>query len=320
MSCRCPACNPMIRARPEWEEPCKLTHKERILKQRKERYRESQAFVQANGARYEAHRERILAERKTANNIADSVSSAAKPPKINPKNMYWPPYDPSAPEGEKHIEIEYINEIISIAVLSLEEAEEFYENLGGKSTLGSIKDYGGLAKGTAEAYATAKGLGGLGVISYSKNINGKDWIIIKNFRRHLKTLEKGIKWSANNPKIVQMGLGLNDLKGAVRYVKFNAGIEIAFAIGINAADYIMRDEATLSEFVGNSAGDLVKGFISLAGAAVLTAAFVPATAGVLVVGTIFAFISFAIGKGVNTFDNENGYSKEITEAVRKYLE
>jgi uncharacterized Zn-binding protein involved in type VI secretion len=236
---------------------------------------------------------------------------------VNPNNMYWPPYNPVAADGEKELHVEYVTPIISIAVLSLEEAQELYDNLGGKSILGNAKDYGGLAKSTAEAYITAKGLGGLGVKSYTKNINGKDWIIIKDYKKVSKTLEAGSKWGANNPRIVQMGLGLNDLKGASRYVKFNVGIEIAFAVGINAADFIMRDEATLSEFVGNSAGDLVKGVISLAGAAVVTAIFVPA-ATILTTGIVFAIASFAIGQSLNIFDENKGYTKGITEAVEGY--
>ena len=201
--------------------------------------------------------------------------------KVDPNNMYWPPYNPLAKEGEKEIKVQYVKSITSIAVLSLEEAQELYQNLGGKKSVGDFKTYNDLAKGGMEAYNTAKGLGGLGVKARTKNINGKDWIIIKDFRRHQQTLMKGNKWGANNPKIVKMGLGLNDLKGAVRYVKFNVGIEVAFAVGVNAADYILRDDATLSEFVGNSAGDIVKGILSLVGAAAITTVALPATARVV---------------------------------------
>ncbi|WP_217525843.1 PAAR domain-containing protein [Vibrio metschnikovii] len=261
------------------------------------------------------------------NTAASSMSSASNTssasstvPKINPNNMYWPPYNPLAPEGEKYIEVEYINPITSIAVLSLEEAQEFYKNLGGKETLGNIRDYSDLTKGGAEAYATAKGLGGLGVKASTKTINGKDWVIIRDFRRHQQTLMKGNKWGANNPKVVQAGLGLNDVRGAARYVRFNAGIEIAFAVGINAADYILRDEATLAEFVGNSAGDLAKGFVSLAGAAFVTSALLPATATVLFTGLVFAVVSFGFGKILDSIDNEYGYSQDISEAVEHYFQ
>lgn len=248
-----------------------------------------------------------------------SSAVGATVPKINPNNMYWPPYNPLAPEGEKYIEVEYLNPITSIAVLSLEEAQELYQNLGGKETIGNVRNYSELAKGGAEAYATAKGLGSLGVKASTKNINGKDWVIIRDFRKHQQTLMKGNKWGANNPKVVKAGLGLNDVKGAVRYVRFNAGIEVAFAVGINAADYILRDEATLAEFVGNSAGDLAKGFIALGGAALFTAAM-PATLGVLATGALFAIVSFAIGQGLDFIDKENEYSPKITKAVEEYFQ
>ncbi|WP_367989855.1 hypothetical protein AB2S62_21845 [Vibrio sp. NTOU-M3] len=266
-------------------------------------------------------KERLEAQRLAnmkANEEAFELAQSRKT-SVSPNNMVWPPYNPLAKEGEKDLQVEYTKPITSIAVLSLEEAQEFYELLGGKETIGDAKDYTDLAKGGAEAYATAKGLGGLGVKAATKNINGTDWVIIRDFRRHQQTLMKGNKWGANNPKVVKAGLGLNDLKGATRYVKFNAGIEIAFAVGVNAADYILRDEATLAEFVGNSAGDLAKGFVSLGGAALATAIFLPATVGVLATGLVFAAISFGISIALDTVDNEMGYSKDFTQAVEDYF-
>ncbi len=293
---------------PPAEEPQKLSTKAKIEKQRQENYLQSDAdwaYVQSNESRYAQHRADVMAKRNVA--------------QVDPSKMHWPPYNPLAPEGEKNIQVEYISPITSIAVLSLEEAREFYAELGGRESVGNFKDYSDLAKGGAEAVATAKGLGGLGVKASTKNINGKDWVIIRDFRRHEQTLMKGNKWGANNPRVVQAGLGLNDLKGATRYVKFNAGIEIAFAVGINAADYILRDEATLSEFVGNSAGDLAKGFISLAGAALFTATM-PVTLGVLATGVLFATTSFIIGQVLDYVDENNGYSKDITTAVEEYFQ
>lgn len=281
---------------------------EKIERQRLERAAESEknwAFIQANESRYAAQRAEVLAKRQV--------------PQVNPNHTYWPPYNPLAKEGEKELRIEYIQPITSLAVLSLEEAQELYNNMGGKETIGNVRSYGGLATDSAEAYTIAKGLGGLGVKSLTKNINGKDWIIIRDFSRHQQTLMKGNKWGASNPKVVKAGLGLNDLKGVVRYVRFNAGVEIAFAAGINAADYILRDEATLAELGVNMSADLAKGFISLAGAALFTAAM-PATLGVLATGALFAVVSFAIGQGLDVLDKENEYSQDITKAVEEYFQ
>lgn len=113
---------------------------------------------------------------------------------------------------------------------------------------------------------------------------------------------------------------MNDLKGAARYVRFNVGLEVAVSVGINAVDYALRDEATLAEFVGNSAGDMVKGLVSLGAAALLTSAIVPATASVLLTGTVFVVASFIAGKGLDNLDKANGYSKEITNAVKRVLQ
>ncbi|MFV0574511.1 MAG: hypothetical protein ACK5NC_03670, partial [Vibrio sp.] len=154
--------------------------------------------------------------------------------------------------------------------------------------------------------------------AYTKKINGKDWIIIKDFKKHLKTLEKGHKWGANNPRIIQLGLGLHDLKGAMRYVKFNAGLDMAFSIGLNAADYILRDDATLAELGVNSAADIAKGFIALVGAAVITATF-PIALTVMGANMLFAISSFVIGYGLDSIDDETGFSEDLTQAVEEYF-
>ncbi|MGD8115645.1 PAAR domain-containing protein [Vibrio sp. TRT 29B02] len=246
-----------------------------------------------------------------------------KASQIDPNNAFWPPYNPLAKDGKKTLNVEYVKPITSIAWMSPEEAYEFlqnlYEDMGYKETLNNMKDYGqGLGKGIYDAVETAKGLGGLGVQAYTKNINGQNWIIIKNYRKHLKTLERGHKWKANNPRIIQLGLGLNDLKGAVHYVRFNVGLEVAVSVGINVVDYALRDEATLAEFLGNSASDVIKGLTALGAAALFTAAFVPATASTLLTGSIFVVLSFITGKGLDILDKENGYSKEMTRAVEEY--
>ncbi|WP_394135920.1 hypothetical protein [Aliivibrio fischeri] len=81
----------------------------------------------------------------------------------------------------------------------------------------------------------------------------------------------------------------------------------------------MRDESTLAEFVGNSAGDIVKGMATLAGAALITATFVPATASLLVVGIVFTVSSFIVGKQLDHVDEKNGYSEDFTIAVQDYF-
>nr|WP_043140639.1 type VI secretion system PAAR protein [Aeromonas bestiarum] len=238
------------------------------------------------------------------------------PVEIPAKNAYWPPYDFS--QG-KTLEVVYTTAPTDIAVLSLAEAKELlktlYAEIGGKGAVGTTKSYHDLVDGVKTAAQTAKGLGGLGVISYAKNINGIDYVIIKNYRRHAQTLMKGNKWKSSNPRVVQIGIGLTDVKGAARWVKVNAGIEIAFAVGVNAADYILRDEATLAEFVGNSSGDIIKGMTTL-----VTMSLVVATlpvSGILVTGALFAFGSFFMGRELDALDECYGFSDEIGNSLKR---
>ena len=254
--------------------------------------------------------------------VAGVDQPAAAAIQMNPNNMYWPPYNPLAEEGKRHIEIEYTTDVTRIAVLSPEEAHEFlqnlYEDIGGKDSVGDIKDYGGLADGVKSAYTTAIGLGGLGVKATTRTINGREWVVIQNFSRHRQTLMRGAIWRANNPRIIELGLGLNNLKGVVRFVKFNTLVEITVSVGINAVEYILRDEATLAEFVGESAGDIVKGLVALGFAS--GAAVMASTVGSPVIGTltIFAGVSFVISQSKILDDIDDKY--ELSEGLVKAIE
>lgn len=250
---------------------------------------------------------------------AAPMPQPATPVEIPAKNAYWPPYDFA--QG-KTLEVVYTTAPTDIAVLSLEEAKELlqtlYTEMGGKDAVGTTKGYHDLVDGVKTAAQTAKGLGGFGVMSYTKNIKGIDYVIIKNYRRHAQTLMKGNKWKASNPRVVQIGIGLNDVKGAARWVKVNAGIEVAFAVGVNAADYILRDEATLAEVVGNSSGDIIKGMTTL-----VTMSLVVATlpvSGILATGALFAFGSFFMGRELDALDERYGFSDEIGNSLKRLVE
>nr|WP_069595586.1 hypothetical protein [Vibrio tasmaniensis]OEF70169.1 hypothetical protein A152_17160 [Vibrio tasmaniensis 1F-187] len=95
-------------------------------------------------------------------------------------------------------------------------------------------------------------------------LHNVDWFIIKNFRFHQQTIMSGYKWKMNNPQVIKMGLGIRDLQAFKSFVRVNTGLEVAFSLGSNAVDYILRDDATLEQFIGSSAQDIVKGIVALA--------------------------------------------------------
>ncbi|OCH57548.1 hypothetical protein A6D98_19295 [Aliivibrio fischeri] len=254
-------------------------------------------------------------------------NTVSQTPQFDPNNMYWPPYD--FIKGEQ-IEVKYTEQKNEFAFMSLSEANEFiknlYDDLGGKDTISSYKDYKkGLIDGIGTARQNAQELGSLGVVAYTKNINGRDWVIIKGYKKHLKTLMRGNKWLANNPRVVELGMGLESLKGSIRYAKFNVTVEVIAAVGINVVEYALNDKATLEELIGNSSGDILKGLATLAIGAVLTpiiiglaAPFVTAT--YLTTNVVWVISTFVVGQGLNAIDSNYKLSEQATNEIKKIME
>ena len=140
--------------------------------------------------------------------VADEAPHTGRVITMNPKNMYWPPYNPSAKKGERQINIRYTQDTVEIAVLAPEEWEEFFK------ALDDTRNIKALATGSYDAVDTAKRLGGYGVQAYVKRYNGVDYLILKGYKKHLKTLLAGNRFRASNPQVVKLGLGaLDSVKG-----------------------------------------------------------------------------------------------------------
>ncbi|MEZ9126179.1 hypothetical protein AB4145_06215 [Vibrio splendidus] len=227
----------------------------------------------------------------------------------------------------------YTNPITSIAVLSSEEAYELLQNkyseAGGKQLSDNLKTYVvGVGKSSYDNFKTAQGLGGLGVQSIVKTADGVDWFIIKNFRFHQETIMSGYKWKMINPQVIKMGLGIRGLQAIKSFVRVNTGLEVAFSLGINAVDYILRDDASLEPFIGTSAQDIVKGIVALAASATVTAVLLSgiATVSIIGAGLLFVAVTYFVGQAVNVAfeelkDDITGYTqKKAKEDAADYIQ
>lgn len=237
-----------------------------------------------------------------------------------PQNSgYWPPYDFT--KG-KPLDVEYTQKVVDLAVMSLEEAEEFATNLwleyNGKDTLDNSKKFWDGASNAKDAYQLAKGLGGMGVVAYVKPANGQDYIVIKGYKKHLKTLVKGNRWQSNNPQVIQFGLGTRNM--ARNMLKVGLVVDIAFAIAINAVDVYVHDEKTMEDFVGRSGTDITKGLIATGVSTV--AAIVASTVGapIIVSGLAFAAVGFVVSLALDEFDNSFGVSESLVEKLKEVSE
>ncbi|WP_254620307.1 hypothetical protein [Vibrio metschnikovii] len=296
------------------------TTREKIERQRRERYAErekSWAYIQENEARYAAHREQVLAKREAI--------------KMNPNNMYWPPYNPLAPEGEKHIEIEYQwdlsqQENVSIAILTLEEANEYLDLLI-KDTHGQLsvgKDYTGVGMGLKGAYEVAKELGGWGVTAKAVNINGVMNIVVENYKP--RYLDLGIRWQEATPQMLKIGHALNTVQGNISFLRGNIFVEVVFSGAVNAVDYMLHDEKTLGEVVGQFTADISKGVVAgviaqgvtlVAKGAVSFLFATPPTAAVL---GFFVIMAFGIGLAVSAIDEQYKYTEPMKKEVERLID
>lgn len=229
---------------------------------------------------------------------------------------YWPPYDFTRSE---QLDVEYTRKAVDLAVMSLDEAKEFAKNLwleyNGKDKLDNSKNFWDGARDANAAYQLAKGLGGMGVVAYVKPANGQDYVIIKGYKKHLKTLVKGNRWRANNPQIVQLGLGTKNM--ARNMLKVGLVVDIAFAIGVNAVDVYLHDEKTMEDLVGSAGVDIAKGVVATGAGTI--AAVIVATAGapLVISGLIFAGMSVGVGIALDWVDNEFGVADSLVDLLKE---
>ncbi|EOX3499670.1 PAAR domain-containing protein, partial [Vibrio cholerae] len=225
----------------------------------------------------------------SASSAASNSSSVAGAtvPKINPNNMYWPPYNPLAPEGEKEIKLEYTQEIVKFAVLEPKEWTAFFDRF---DVVKNLKD---TATGLYNARETAKALGGVGVTAFVRTIDGVDYVILKNYEYWSQTLLHGGVFKADNARVVKLGLGaLDSAKGMVRYVRVSAPMEILVGSAINVLQFIVNDEYTLAKL----GVDEAKLFVHA-----LTVAGVSLAAGSLV--ALVTPVTFLVGSSILVLSN-----------------
>ncbi len=245
----------------------------------------------------------------SSSSVSSSVSNAtavpsSSVPQINPNNMYWPPYNFLAKEGEKEIHVRYTQDTVEATVLAPEEWKEFFDMLD------KTQNIGGAITGTYDAFDTAKKLGGLGVTAYVRTHNGVDYIVLKGYKQHMKTLLAGTRFRASNPQVVKLGLGaLDSVKGMTRYVKVTAPMEILVGSSINVLKYVLDDEYTLKD-LGVDEAKLLINILAVAGTALAIGTLaVPTT----VVGTAMILVSASLF--IWTVDQATDFENKLVNLV-----
>lgn len=215
---------------------------------------------------------------------------------------------------------------MSIAVLTVEEGNEYLDLLikDSHGQLSNGKDYTGVGMGLKGAYEVAKELGGWGATAKAVNINGVMNIVVENYKP--KYLDLGIRWQEATPQMLKIGHALNTVQGNVSFLKGNIYVELVFSGAVNAVDYILHDEKTLGEVVGQFTADISKGVVAgviaqgatlVLRAGLILAFATPPTA--LLLG-FFAISAFYIGKKVSEVDDKYRYTEPMKKEVERLID
>ncbi|MDF4421667.1 hypothetical protein P3447_08590 [Vibrio parahaemolyticus] len=285
------------------------TTRERAARQRRERQEELRSTA-SDEKRWAENRERVLAERKAVQQAYDLTEKEWNDDlQKQAKEYQW---DTSQQEN------------VSIAVLTVEEGNEYLDLLikDSHGQLSNGKDYTGVGMGLKGAYEVAKELGGWGATAKAVNINGVMNIVVENYKP--KYLDLGIRWQEATPQMLKIGHALNTVQGNVSFLKGNIYVELVFSGAVNAVDYILHDEKTLGEVVGQFTADISKGIaagviaqgITILGVATLSTVFVVPTA--LTLG-IFAVTAFIVGKEISKLDDQFNFTEPMKNQVEKTI-
>ncbi|EOX4832011.1 hypothetical protein ACG9VV_001538 [Vibrio alginolyticus] len=285
------------------------TTRERAARQRRERQEELRSTA-SDEKRWTENRERVLAERKADQQAYDLTEKEWNDDlQKQAKEYQW---DTSQQEN------------VSIAVLTVEEGNEYLDLLikDSHGQLSNGKDYTGVGMGLKGAYEVAKELGAWGATAKAVNINGVMNIVVENYKP--KYLDLGIRWQEATPQMLKIGHALNTVQGNVSFLKGNIYVELVFSGAVNAVDYILHDEKTLGEVVGQFTADISKGIaagviaqgITILGVATLSTVLVVPTA--LTLG-IFAVTAFIVGKEISKLDDQFKFTELMKNQVEKTI-
>jgi hypothetical protein len=165
-------------------------------------------------------------------------------------------------------------------------------------------------------------LGSFGARAYVKNYGGKPHIILKG-HAGLRKLLTATKYGMKNPKVVTMGLGK---VGAIKAAKSGGILTVVLLTAYRVVDYVLTDEATLTQLVGTLATDIVKVGITT-GASIAAATLVGATT--VAIGPIAAVvvIGFFVSASLDYLDKKYGITDrviagldEISDSVSEFVD
>lgn len=236
------------------------------------------------------------------------INVRAKKHGINPKNMYWPAYDFTKEGDDRYFdEVEYTDEITTLAALSKAEFDEFFTNA---SHVIAAKDF------VVGLYPTVKDklnflIKNTSMTGVVRIVDGQESVILNHIKAYFPILEKGTLFSASNPQIIKWAFGSTALKGASRFLTLSAPTEIIVGSALNVVNYMVNDELTLRE-LKIAQWQIVVRLLATAGVVFVAGAISTTVVTGAAAGLTFTLVSSLV-YFIDTQFNEDTFSKGLIE-------
>jgi hypothetical protein len=283
------------------------TPREKIEKQRRERFQEREnewKEIQSSEARYAAHREKVLADRKAAQQAYDLTEKEWNEDLKNDLKKYL--------EG-RHTQvcILTIDDAAKCALNIWNQKKEDGETIGSEvlGILDEIHSKIDMGIGLIAAAKVSKALGGLGVtVKQYFDAKGIERVIVSSLwndtKMHYATvngfnIKKNHPYRITNPTIKQLGVLAED---TINGFKKGAVLSLIVSATINTNELVFNDDYHLVDWCGSMGSDLFKAMSVLALSSLAVALTVamgismPIIAGVLVWVGIELFVDSMWGE------------------------
>lgn len=199
-----------------------------------------------------------------------------------------------------------------IYILTPEEYEDLNREL--KTPLDRLKTALGYVAPIADTGTAIKQIRELGFWGkvHEKTVAGRRYLIFKGNAK-LRTVLRGTRYLANNPKVVALAIGRTGIGNSIL-----SGAKLTFLLTapISVIQALMADEPTLSSVVGSVAADLIKIGIASAIAGLVATGLAAFTC--VAVGPLIAAIVIGVGASIylESLDSEH----QLTQRLIKFID
>lgn len=157
----------------------------------------------------------------------------------------------------------------------------------------------------------------LGKVAF-KSYGGKMHVVFKG-HPGLRKILTGTRYGVTNAKVISLGIGEKGVRQAVR----KGGILSIILVTVwNIADFVLSDDVTMGEFIGQTATDVAKIGASAAIGAMAGAAAVGTAIGAFALGPLIVAVAVGIGVSLalDYLDNKYGWTQKLQSFLDRTID